>query len=477
MRTIHPFRKTLVARLILSLLLVSSLVTIVLTALQLFDDYRYEMSRVDSNFELLEHSSFDSLTKAIWNFDNSQIGTLLMGFVLVPAISYVELDVATGERYVAGVKPTASFQRRDVELFNERSRPESLATLHVYVSTESIYQRLFSKVLLLVCANAVKTLIVCSFMVIVIHRLITRHLIALVAETKQMAEGDWQQGDIDPSTAEAGGVDDDEIGLLRRHFRHMRNNLSAAFAQRERHLQQLEESKRVVEAASRAKNAFLANMSHELRTPLNAIIGFSCFLLLERKSFELRDDVADMVDRVHMAGQHLLRLIADLLDISMIEGGQIHIQKSKCDLCTIMREALVFQEAALTEKAIAVDFAMPSDFKIVCDGARLRQILNNLLANAVKFTPHGGRIILNGDMRENEALLYVIDSGIGIAPEHQKLIFEEFRQVDEGITRKYDGVGLGLSICHKLVQIMGGRIWVESVPGSGSTFGVALPLS
>jgi signal transduction histidine kinase/HAMP domain-containing protein len=236
----------------------------------------------------------------------------------------------------------------------------------------------------------------------------------------------------------------------------------------------------------RIKTEFLATMSHELRTPLNSIIGFSKVLLKGIDGPITETQAADL-RIVHDSGQHLLALISDILDISQMNAGKMKLVFEKVDLQTVAQEALDTTSALVKERPVEIGEEIESDLSpLYGDRRRIRQILLNLLSNAVKFTERG-RIILR--MRQVEALnphtehlepyveISVEDSGIGIPPEKMHDIFEEFVQIDGSPTRRAGGTGLGLPITKKLVELHGGRIWVESQPGEGSTFSLILPIS
>jgi signal transduction histidine kinase len=232
--------------------------------------------------------------------------------------------------------------------------------------------------------------------------------------------------------------------------------------------------------ANQAKSEFLANMSHEIRTPLNAIIGFSEVLSAMVSDPQQKSYLQSII----VSGKHLLDLINDLLDLSRIEAGKIDIQTTPVSLTTLFHEIYHMFKVKLANKdldfVIHVDGQMP-DF-LMLDEMRLRQVLTNLLANAVKFTENG-QIRLSAAIRDSagntrdtvDLVIQVQDTGIGIAGDKLQLIFESFEQGHTDITRKYGGTGLGLTICRQLVALMKGRIEVHSRPGDGSTFTIILP--
>jgi PAS domain S-box-containing protein len=237
----------------------------------------------------------------------------------------------------------------------------------------------------------------------------------------------------------------------------------------------LERNRAELEAAGRHKSEFLASMSHELRTPLNAIIGFS-EVLLEEMFGGLNAKQRDYLDDVCASGRHLLSLINDVLDLSKIEAGRMELDAVDVDLAAAIGEALALVRERAGRKglelAVDVDGAAPA---IRADERKLKQVLLNLLSNAIKFTPAGGRVTVTAAPADGAVTVSVRDTGIGIAPEDRAAVFEEFRQV--GGPAQQEGTGLGLALCRKFVELHGGRIWVESDVGRGSTFSFTLPLA
>jgi GAF domain-containing protein len=251
---------------------------------------------------------------------------------------------------------------------------------------------------------------------------------------------------------------------------------SALAIQNARLFREIEEKSRELEAASRHKSEFLANMSHELRTPLNAIIGFS-EVLAERMFGEVNEKQAEYLQDILASGRHLLSLINDILDLSKVEAGRLESELGQFHLPTAMDNALTLVRERATRHGITLTQAVDEGVgDIVADERKVRQILLNLLSNAVKFTPEGGRVGLTATAAEGLITIAVSDTGIGIAPEDQAAIFEEFRQVGRNDARAQEGTGLGLTLAKKFVELHGGRIWVESQVGHGSTFSFTLPV-
>jgi len=246
--------------------------------------------------------------------------------------------------------------------------------------------------------------------------------------------------------------------------------------QNARLFREIEDKSRQIEAANRHKSEFLANMSHELRTPLNAIIGFS-EVLGERLFGELNEKQAEYTDDILTSGRHLLSLINEILDLSKVEAGRMELELATFDLPLAIDNARTFVRERVTKRGITLDIDVDERLgEYVGDERKIKQILLNLLSNAVKFTPEGGRIGINARQADGSVEISVSDTGIGIAPEDQARIFEEFRQVGGDYAHKGEGTGLGLTLAKKFVELHGGKIWVESEVGKGSRFTFTLPI-
>jgi signal transduction histidine kinase len=245
----------------------------------------------------------------------------------------------------------------------------------------------------------------------------------------------------------------------------------------------LEQVNTELDTAMRTKDQFLSNISHELRTPLNSIIGFTDLLLTQDLGGGvLSEQQRDFLETVARNGRHLLELINELLDLQRIAAGRMELRPEPVDLAALLAEAAgsVHAQAQQHRHALTVEplAAEGTGLRVLADRGRLRQVLLNLLSNAIKFTPDGGRIrvvaaAVNGGAAARVA---VIDSGIGIAPEDQAKLFQEFVQLDGSASRKYEGTGLGLALSRRLIELHGGAIGVESELGKGSTFWFTLPV-
>jgi signal transduction histidine kinase len=252
----------------------------------------------------------------------------------------------------------------------------------------------------------------------------------------------------------------DELGALGANVNRMNDELRRLY--------------RELETTSRHKSEFLANMSHELRTPLNAILGFSQ-ALRERMFGEVNEKQEEYLDDILSSGNHLLSLINDVLDLSKVEAGQVELKVARFSLQEALERGVVMVRERATKDGVRVALApVPTVDVVTGDERRIRQVIFNLLSNAVKFTPAGGVVSVTATHVDGEVRVAVSDTGPGIAAEDRERIFDKFQQTDAGIEQR-EGTGLGLALSKRLVELHGGRIWVDSELGNGSTFVFTLP--
>jgi signal transduction histidine kinase len=256
-------------------------------------------------------------------------------------------------------------------------------------------------------------------------------------------------------------VNRDELGALAANVNRTNDELQHVYAE--------------LEDTSRHKSEFLASMSHELRTPLNAIIGFSQ-VLRDRMFGPVNEKQEEYLDDILSSGNHLLSLINDVLDLSKVEAGQVELEIRPFSVREALERGVVTVRAHASENGVEVSLASDPDVGVVeGDERRITQVILNLLSNAVRFTPSGGEVDVTAERVNGEVTIAVSDTGPGIAAEDHDRIFEEFQQAEAGLEQR-DGTGLGLALSKRLVELHGGRIWLESEPGRGSTFAFTLPV-
>ena len=279
-------------------------------------------------------------------------------------------------------------------------------------------------------------------------------------------------GAINVTRQEQGSFSDHQVGLIKTFA-----DQAVIAIENVRLFHEIQEKNLQLEIAGKHKSEFLANMSHELRTPLNAIIGFS-EVLLEKMFGEMNEKQEDYLKDIHSSGKHLLSLINDILDLAKVEAGRMELNLTRFDLPTAIDNALtLIRERAMRHSISLAAEVDPQLGELNADERKIKQILLNLLSNAVKFTPEGGSITVGARIKGDMIEIAVTDTGIGIAPEDQAAVFEEFKQVGTDYTRKAEGTGLGLALTRRLVELHGGTMRLESEPGKGSTFAFTLPLT
>lgn len=324
---------------------------------------------------------------------------------------------------------------------------------------------------------------------IILTRLIVNPITMLEASAEKIAQGNLKE-----RTPPLG---EDEIGKLAMEFNTMAENLEEHYASLEKKVEdrtmefmkanevlfrnkhELEVLNEELINANRMKSQFLANISHELRTPLNSIIGFS-ELLHERSFGDLNQKQFQYVEYIHGSGRHLLDLINNILDLSKIEAGKVELHSEEFELAEVLGDILGTIKPIAAKKDVIVE---SKDIKvsqiIKADKSKIKQIMLNLLSNAVKFNKKGGRVDVDWNIVEDKGgrsiLVSVKDTGIGIKKEDFPKVFREFEQIDASITREYGGTGLGLALTKKLVELHGGRIWLESEAGKGTQISFVLP--
>ncbi len=418
---------------------------------------------VDSGGEVIAHTTNISLVLAQTNLGAlPQVHAALAGGPTAPA------GVVTNGRDPQGTEVLSAFQSVDPPgwwVFVEEPLSEAFAPIQAAIS------------------RTVSLLLVFLLVAVGTSVLLARNLVRPI-ESIQAAAASIGSGALNQRIEISSH---DELGALAEEFNRMAARLEAHYADLEHEVQartselaaaltKLDEKSRELEAASHHKSEFLANMSHELRTPLNAISGFS--QVLRRQLFGgINEKQAEYLDDILASAHHLRSLIDDVLDLSKVEAGQIELRIAPFSLPQALERGIVIVRERATKGDVRVSLSVdPNVDTIVGDERRITQVVFNLLSNAVKFTPPGGTVDIAAAQVDGEVRISVSDSGPGIPPEDRERIFEEFQQAAAGKEQR-EGTGLGLALSKRLVELHGGRIWVESQPGTGSTFVFALPVA
>ncbi|ACI20871.1 sensor histidine kinase [Thermodesulfovibrio yellowstonii] len=303
---------------------------------------------------------------------------------------------------------------------------------------------------------------------------ISKPITAIREISQKLSKGDFDIGTpIDTRIIEMESLNDALIESANR-LKELYQSLEQKVKER---TAELEIAKIHAEAANRAKSEFLANMSHELRTPLNSIIGFT-EVLQDQLFGTLNEKQLEYLKDIHDSAKHLLNLINDILDLSKIEEGKTELELSEFRVSDVVNVSLIMFKEKASKHGIKLDaeISKEADITVTADERKIKQVLFNLVSNAVKFTPDGGSVKITAERKEDMIEIVVEDTGIGIKKEDRDKLFQPFSQLETTYTKKYQGTGLGLALSKSLVELHGGKIWCESEYGKGSRFGFSFPV-
>ena len=459
-------RRTLLVRILLSQVLVAAIVLAALTGLFLVTQHAAFRHQLELRAESLAGFLARECEFPLLMGNRQELGAIAARALAAEDVVYLAVADASGavqarvSRSPQGSSGTVDVARPVLSsafdplsgLDLSSSAPRRLGTVHVGFSMEK-EKVLFARTVYGALAVACAALILMLGFESVRMRKLLRPLTTLTRFTREAARGDLSR------RAPVGRRD--EIGDLAAAFNHMLDELSAS---RERLLQLVDEARE----ASRLKSEFLANMSHEIRTPMNGILGMAALAL----DTGLNGEQREYIETLRASAQSLLTIINDILDFSKIEAGKMSFEKVEFRLSGVLAETVRTMALRAHEKGLDLICDIDPDVpdRVCGDPTRLRQVLVNLVGNAVKFT-ETGHVVLRVALTGGGMFQFsVTDTGIGIPGEKRKVIFEAFMQADGSTTRRYGGTGLGLAISGRLVEMMAGRLWVDSEPGRGSTF-------
>jgi len=358
-------------------------------------------------------------------------------------------------------------------LYSDIKEKDLLAVVKVIVPTKPIEEGIVWNRALLISTALVTALLIMSGSYLIVRYVIVKPVKHLKEVSDAISAGELNVR----SEIQTGDEFEDLSHAFNRMLRtlvSMQDRLKKANAGLDRKVDELAQANMALYESNRLKSDFLATMSHELRTPLNSILGFSEVLL---SGDSLNDKQQRWIRNIQTSGDRLLNLINDILDLAKIEAGKMKLRLEDVGIQELC-DGMINMFRPLAEKK-NIDLRGQVDPGIPLlkqDLAKLQQMLSNLLSNAVKFTPEGGRVMVKAEADPRHLILTVTDTGVGIAPEEQELIFEKFRQSGNPLTREHAGTGLGLSIVRELAKLLGGDVTLQSELGRGSAFQVRLPL-
>jgi signal transduction histidine kinase len=463
------FRHSVVLRLLATVLLFSCAVTLLLTALQLYRDYSRGVELIETRLSDIDRSNRDSLGEGLWQLNRTELQLQLNGILRLADLCAAEVretgSSATPMVVTAGRRMTGAVISREFPIFYRiHGAQQQIGTLYVQATLTNLYQALTQTALVILVGQATYTFIVALFTIYIFSRLVTRHLATIA---RLVGEYDFRAAPKPFVLPRRQPRWPDELDRVATAFNNMGARLHDAYLA-ERDAAQQREARHLAEAANRAKSEFLANMSHELRTPLNGILGYAQVLLRDGSQNERQRNAVEVI---HRSGEHLLTLIDDTLDFARIEAGKLRIEMTDVSLPGVLDAIrdIIGMKAEQKRLRFFCELAPDLGCAVRADERRLRQVLLNLLANAVRFTD-AGRVVLQVNRAPSGAVRFCVrDSGIGIPADKLGAIFQPFEQAGSP-ERRAGGAGLGLAISQQFVRAMGGEIRVESVVAHGSTF-------
>ena len=496
--------QTLAQRLLYTLLPWYLLLAFGVTSIQLAIEYYTVSGNVAADLASLGRTVEPGVTEAVWELDNMRLASAARGIRQNAIVTGLQIADEKGQTLVADGKvpvapPSESgfFRIRDrqetVPLVHQSTdgKPQPIGLMVLHSSDQVVWQRMKYGFFLVLVNSVIEATGLWLILRWTVRFRLSRNVteVARVVATWKFKPGDAPVKPIAyPYQDELGrlvnALNESQARLLDsiRELNDMNVNLERAIAERTLELRQ---AKDAAESADRLKSAFLATMSHELRTPLNSIIGFTG-IVLQGLAGPLTDEQAKQLGMVRDSSRHLLALINDVLDLSKIEAGQLSVAAKPFDLAASIRKVSAMVEPMAQAKGLELRVQVADGVgRMIGDVRRVEQILLNLLGNAIKFTEVGSvkldvvpvNDFTRGGVPPGPAVrMTVADTGIGIKPENEALLFMPFRQVESDLSRHHEGTGLGLAICRKLVELMGGTIKVESIWQRGSVFSVILPL-
>lgn len=472
--------KGVARKLISYTILFSSIITLVITAFNLYSRYEYDIGLIDSHFKQIEAVHLSSLNNNLWLADKAELQVHLDGIKQIPDIQYLEVYDNEKIWASAGIKKNEDIKTRILPLvYTYKNKVINIGHLRIDASLEKVYHNIYNELGITLATNGIKTFLVAFFMLFLFQKLVVRHLHKIAAEVT-LFDITRPNKKIRLERKENSPANKDEFDLVVDAFDKLQNNLRQSFSSIEEKVQQ--RTRELVEArteainASSAKTEFLSRMSHELRTPMNAVLGFAQILEMDES---LNPSQKEYIGEILNAGEHLLVLINEVLDLSRIESGQIVLDLEPVSISHIVNEAVALVKPLLTQYNVTLnwDSNNKTQWSVIAEKFRLKQILLNLLSNAIKYNISGGQITIQMERHDNHKLrINIIDTGPGLSAGQQLKIFEPFNRAGAE-SSVIEGTGIGLTISMRLIELMKGNIGVDSKIGKGSCFYIDLDLA
>ncbi|MDH5802299.1 MAG: ATP-binding protein [Gammaproteobacteria bacterium] len=471
-------RKGIGFKLTTSTIFFSSIITLVITAFHLYARYTYDVNLIDLKFKQIQDIHLSSIISNLWLVDKNELQVHMKGLLKIQDIQYIEVYDNEKLWASAGKKHHNKIVTREYPLkYAYKDKIVDIGMLKVGASLHNVYQNIYQELWVTLATNGVKTFLVAFFMLFLFHKLVVRHLIKISNDLTLLRVKDNDRNiQLDRNRAQQ---ETDEIDLLVNAFNELQKELRLSFLSIEEKVQQrtqeLLQAREEAIAASSAKTEFLSRISHEFRTPLNAVLGFAQLLHTDDN---LTETQKSNIDEILTAGGHLLELISEVLDLSRIESGTLALTLTAVRISDVIDESVSLVRPLAEKKNIALQWqgTKQQNLLVLGEKFRLKEVLINLLSNAIKYNVDNGTIIINTETSGSQLRIDVIDSGMGLTPEQQQVIFNPFDRAGQEITN-IEGAGIGLTIAKRLIEMMQGEIGVESSLGKGSCFYLLVKLA
>ncbi|MBF0381523.1 MAG: GHKL domain-containing protein [Magnetococcales bacterium] len=460
-------------RLVVVILLFSSLITLILTSFQLYLDFRRDVNTIESRLQEVKQSHVQSLAASLWNLDVGLLHLQMEGLVRLPDMVGVEINEISNDqnsplRLTFGNThiDNNTIHREYSLLYSEAGQePRQIGLFRIYASLDGVYARLFDKALLILASQGVKTFLVTLFILLVVHRIITRHLFTI---SSYLTTLNFISGTT-PLHLERKSNHEDELALVVKSINRMRESLESAYSELQNNTVILE--KRVkertaeLELANSELDSFAYTVSHDLKAPLRAINGFSDLLIVETKD-KLNDEEKNYLQQLKQSSHDMATLINGLLVLSSSTRGGLSLET--VDLSATVKT--IIDNYQLEESSSNVSCDIKPALTATGDPALLKTMLENLIGNAWKYSKNtkSPKIIFDVEYKEDNPVFFVKDNGAGFDMAHIDKLFQPFKRLHK--SDEFQGIGIGLATVQRIIHRHGGQIWAKAERGKGATF-------